>query len=72
MERDGAVEARSDRVVTEIKIMTGMIDCHFAENYRIAMRNFHAGRPLFEGQKAATIVPDPRYPLGYITLRLDV
>lgn len=44
----------------QIKIALGAIDCHFAENYRIARDNFYAGRPLFEGQLPATHIPDPR------------
>lgn len=51
--------------------MTGTVDCHFEENYRIALANFRAGRPLFEGQLRATVRTDPRYPLGYMTLRFD-
>lgn len=57
--------------MTEIKIMTGVIDCHFQENFRIALDNLREGRPLFEGQRKATVIPDPRFPEGYMVLRTD-
>ena len=36
----------------------GAVDCHFEQNYRITLDNFSAGRPLYEGRIAPTIIPD--------------
>ena len=57
--------------MTEIKIAMGYIDCHFADNTRKAIANFNSGRPLFEGQRKPTVIPDPRYPDGYMVLRVN-
>ena len=54
--------------MSEIKIMMGIVDCHFEQNYKIALDNFQNGRPLFEKQIKPTIIPDPRYPSGYMTI----
>jgi hypothetical protein len=40
-----------------IQFYLGVVDCHFEENYRIALRNFNAGRPLTEGFLAPTFIP---------------
>jgi len=57
--------------MTEIKIAMGVTDCHFQQNYRIALDNFHAGRPLSQGRVEPTVIPDTRYPDGYMTLRFE-
>jgi hypothetical protein len=64
----GELASEAGNTMREIKIAMGTVDCHFEQNYRIALDNFHAGRPLFEGQLAPTVIPDPRYPSGYMTL----
>jgi len=43
--------------MTEIKFLQGFVDCHFDQNARIAIKNFLAGRPLFEGQLPPTFIP---------------
>lgn len=50
-------------------IHTGTLRIPFEENYRIALDNFAAGRPLFEGQKPAVYVPDPTLP-EWLTVKI--
>lgn len=52
-----------------IVIRTGTMDVPYAQNYRIALDNFQAGRPLFEGQLPAVYVPDPTLP-EWLTVKL--
>lgn len=57
--------------MTEIKIAAGVINCHFQQNYRIALDNFNAGRPLFENQIAPSVILDPKHPSGFMTLYFE-
>lgn len=62
--RDG-----KDTRMADILIRTGTLRVPFSANYRIAIENLVADRPLFEGQKAAVYVPDPFLP-EWLTIRI--
>lgn len=55
----GDVGSQKMMIPDKLVILTGTLDCHFAENYQIALRNFRDGKPLFAGMLPATHVPDP-------------
>lgn len=54
----------------EIQFRTGSVDPHFAENGRIAVANFLAGRPFDEGMLPPTHIPDPNGLPEWITIQV--
>jgi hypothetical protein len=52
-------------------VRTGTMRIPFERNHSIALNNFLAGRPLFDGQLPAVYVPDPILPEWLIVKVID-